>query len=475
MRKFVLKFLAISTILSLIIIRIEYTDAWNSVQSSEQYVYARWNSLYDLTRRGDIDILLMGNSRIYNGINPKRLSIGTSSIAFIMGAPGTTLADNYFSFKEILKRTKPKILIMETYCINYYDKKNSDPLNIIKSFRARKNFWSKIESMPSLFQLNHWPYAWLHSIRNHNNIFDEEHSLKETKEENKKLKELVNKGRDKMYMGKYKLYLGKYNGNTGLSKETLKRYEEEGPSDDAANRTISRYNKRYLKKLNRLCKKNDVELMFITIPVYYKHIKNWDKAKKVLSDEIDKTGRKWLDFQAIYDTNYFKPIHFDNTYSQNQHTTAEGSYACTGKLIKFLHEEYPNLLPDRSGEQKWREMFYGQEDYFIYYPVADNDTKNKILLKNIVVNNVVFEEIGYSPVNANVSTLWAKVKSNSSISKLLYNRSLLLSGIVNFNNTQQPVNISLQNNPYYENEEFMVFTTYIKPMQFLQISNLQFY
>ena len=456
-------------------------NAWNSVESSEQYVYARWNSLYDLTRRGDIDILLMGNSRIYNGISPKRLSIGTSSTAFIMGSPGTTLADNYFSFKEILKRTKPKVLIIETYCINAYEKRTSkNPISVIKSFRARKDFMSKLESTPFLFQINHWPYAWLHSIRNHDNIFDEEHSLKETKEKNKKLKELVEKGRDKKYMGKYSLYLGKYNGNFGLTEEVLKRYEKwkyenEGPPDDASVRTISRYNKKYLKKLNKLCKKNDVELVFITIPVYYKHIKNWDKAKKVLADEIDKTGRKWLDLQDEYDTNYFKPVHFDNTYTQNQHTTAEGSYACTGKLIKFLHDEFPNILQDHSKEKKWKDMFYGKEDYFIYYPPSENDKNNRILLKNINTNGIVFNEIGYSAVNSKMSFLWVKVKNNVAVPDTISNKLLGMSAIVNLDNTQQLVNISLQNSSYYNNDDFKIFTAYIKPMQFLQIANLQFY
>ena len=64
MRKFILKFTAISFILIAILFRVELIEAWNPLDSNHQFIYVRRNALYDLTEKEEIDILLMGNSRV---------------------------------------------------------------------------------------------------------------------------------------------------------------------------------------------------------------------------------------------------------------------------------------------------------------------------------------------------------------------------------------------------------------------------
>ena len=266
MKRITIKFFIISSIIIAVVLKIESTNAFNPISGTDLYTHARWNSLYDLTEKDTIDVLIMGNSRSYNGINPKQLSCATSSLSFIIGAPGTTFKDTYFSFKEILKRTKPKLLVIETYCINNFSYTNSSGTlqSILKSFSAKINFKSKLESTPFLFEVNDWPYAWLTSIRNHNYIFDEKQNLQENIEKTPQIEESIKKGSDNKYVGKYQLYLGKYNGNSGLKKKVIERYKKEGPLTDGATRFVSDTHKEYLKKLNTLCLEN----IYSTLPLY---------------------------------------------------------------------------------------------------------------------------------------------------------------------------------------------------------------
>jgi len=470
MRKFILKFTAISFILIVILFRVELIEAWNPLDSNHQFIYARWNALYDLTEKEEIDILLMGNSRVYRGINPKLLSTATSTISFVLGAPGTTLQDTYFSFKEILKRTTPKLLIIETYCINGFEYTSSSSVtSIFKSFNAKKDFESKVLSTPYLFHINHWPFAWMNSIRNHNYIFDDKQDLKKNIKDHPKVVEQITRGKDNKYMGKYNLYLGKFSGGKGLQDDILTKYEQDGAPADMAKRRISDINKYYLIKLDELCRENNVELAFLTIPVYYKHLKNYNQFRKKLEAQIYPLERKWLDLQDDYDTNFFTTEHFDNTYSSNQHTTAAGSYACTKKLVDFVKIEFPDILPDKSKDKNWHKLFYGSENYFLHYTVNEADKKNKILFKDVMLNEILIEECGFAITSPKYIFMWAKLKREDLAADYMDSKTLRMLAIVNIKGENKKVTLELAYKPYYSDDNYFIFSGYLKPMEIVQI------
>ena len=83
-------------------------DAKGIFDSSEINYHSKraWDEFYTFTEDNEIDVLLIGNSHVYTGINPQSLSTSLGVNSFILSAPGTHLGDVYFSFKEALKRTK---------------------------------------------------------------------------------------------------------------------------------------------------------------------------------------------------------------------------------------------------------------------------------------------------------------------------------------------------------------------------------
>ena len=473
MKKITIKFFIISSIIIAVVLKIESTNAFNPISGTDLYAHARWNALYDLTKKDTIDVLIMGNSRSYNGINPKQLSCATSSLSFIIGAPGTTLKDTYFSFKEILKRTNPKLLIIETYCINNfnYSKSPGTLQSIFKSFSAKIDFNTKVESTPFLFEVNDWPNAWLKSIRNHNYIFDEKQNLSENIDKTSQIEESINKGNDNKYVGKYSVYLGKYNGNSGLKKEIIERYKKEGPLTDDSLRVISDTHKEYLKKLNELCTKNNIELMFLTIPVYSGSIKNHDIFRNYFEEIIKPLNRNWLDLQNNYD---FLPSHFDNVYKAAHHTTAEGSFVCTKKLVDFIDSKYQSLIPSRVAEKSWLEKFYGTEEYFPYHSAINNDEKVIQLIKNKDVDGIKVQECAYTNVTKKYGIIWGKTTLNDSLNINLKNYNLGLIAKVKMDGEIKNIQIIVPYNDIYSNGKKVVFLTRTKALEIQQLYRVNF-
>ena len=115
-----------------------------------------------------------------------------------------------------------------------------------------------------------------------------------------------------------------------------------------------------------LCQKENIPVLFLTVPMYHKHVSNYSAWKKTLNQELKKyTKAKWLDLQAPYDSVLFTPDMFENTYAENQHLSNAGMTASAYKLAQYIFGNYPKLLPDRSQDKKWIDDF-STTDYFIY-------------------------------------------------------------------------------------------------------------
>jgi len=107
-------------------------------------------------------------------------------------------------------------------------------------------------------------------------------------------------------------------------------------------------------------------VLFITVPMYYKHIHNYDSWEIRLKEELQKyPNHKWLNLQAPYDTVIYTPDKFEDTYTENQHLSNSGMIVTAYKLSEFIENNYPNLLPDRSKETAWINDFK-TTDYFAY-------------------------------------------------------------------------------------------------------------
>lgn len=322
--------------------------------SMNNHVEWKWDWYYRMKQYNiPIDVLLVGNSHLLTGFNPYEFTKRSGLNCFMLGASGVGVADLYFTIKEALKVQKPKVLVLETYAIN-----ESDPLRLekgalndeINSFRARRDTWLKVSSTPLLFNYHNWPIAWCETFRNHNYIFTKpDQVMRNLKGEGPK-----RRVRNDLYLGQFARF------PKGLSQATLDRYKDEGAPVDGAEYEISRSSAKYTEKIAQLCKENGIRLVFLTIPMYPEHVKNYPVWQQRLGAHLEGLSPYWLDLQAVQVTDstlksLYTTAAFQDTYGANQHLTNYGMAVTGGVFAQYLTHIMPDI-PDRKNDPLWRSL-----------------------------------------------------------------------------------------------------------------------
>lgn len=458
----VLKSLLVSILFGAVIFYSDYKGYFNP-DGSNNHTKKKWDSFYAFTKKSNVDILLIGNSHLYSGINPKNLSCTMGLNAFILASPGTNVADSYFGLKEALKCTSPKLVVLETYGINNFNPyalKSGGLSDQFKSFYARKNFLTKFTSTPFLFKSDNYFYAWSNTLRNHDFIFNDTLQLA-------KNKILITNSKRESEKTK-KLYLGRFvRFQTGIKNDVLAKYDTLGAPVNGALYTYSNYAETYVDKIVALCKEKSIELVFLTLPMYDKHISNYKTWKGKTNELLGDFDKKWINMQFPYDAENFTTACFENTYSTNQHMTYNGSLIATYKLADFIKTNVNIKLPNRKNETGWKNIFYGEEGYFENNPVLKNDEVNQLLSTNFQSNNVLIDEVSLiKPQNGKNKILMAKIdKSNIDLSK----STLRIAISYVRNNQLESATVDLQYDYLHEISNKYIFKTLIKPIDIKEI------
>ncbi len=446
------------------VIRYLDTKGYFNPDERNNHTKKKWDSYYDFTKENNVDIILVGNSHLYSGINPKNLSNALGCNAFILASPGTNVADSYYVLKESLKRTKAKLVVFETYGIKDFDPyelKKQALSDQFKSFYARKDFVTKIASLPFLFSPKNYLYAYSNTLRNHDFIFNDTTQLSLNKE-------LIKK-RGKKYKKKNELYLGRYvRFQTGIENEVMSKYDSLGAPVNGKEYTYNHYTEKYVSKIVKLCKKEGVELMFLTLPMYEKHISDYAEWSKKISELIGKDTCHWLDMQKPPGYNGFGPFAFENTYSRNQHMTYGGSLIATYKLADYIRDSLHVDLPSRNKNSQWQKLFYSQEGYFENNNPNKNDKNNTIVCFNKTLRNVKLNSLLLLKKEKN-KQLIAKVDKEL-IKNLKHEEfKLLLTLRCEINGQEQVVNIGLVYDQFHRPKDEVLFTTMLKPIAIKEV------
>lgn len=442
---------------------ISYVDqkGYFNPNQKNNHTKTKWDSYYSFTEDNNVDVLLLGNSHLYSGINPKNLSATLGLNAFILASPGTNMADTYYSLKEALKLSSPGLVVVETYGINDFNPYQLDKGHLsdqFKSFYARKDLTTKITSTPFLFSAENYLYAWSNTLRNHDFIFKD--SLQLTKN-----KELIKNGP----VENKKLNLGRFvRFNTGIEKDILKKYDSLGAPVDGSAYSYSSYAAHYVDQIVELCNKQEIPLLFLTLPMYHKHVSNYTSWKTTLGSMLEKYPNSWLNMQSPFDTTAFLPLCFENTYKQNQHMSYSGSLIATYKLADYIKNNMKLSLINRSNELYWKQVFYGQEGYFENYPVLKNDKVNQLMCTDFKTNNVLLEEVSIiKPEKGANKIIIAKIKkSKEDITKC---KLRLLATFKQDNQLKATYIDYLQYDILHELDEMNIFKAMIKPLDFQEI------
>jgi hypothetical protein len=379
--KFSIKILVLLfAVLSVVI----FTDkkGYFTADQSNNHIRRKWASFYDYTKTKEVDVIILGNSHVITGVDPFVLSAATSSTCFILGNSGTGIIDAWFQLGEALKHTQPKLIVLETYCINNDEKPKGDAIPYLQSFDAQKDPFYKLQCMPQLFRSDNWVEAWSSSIRNHSFLLTDTARIKYN------IKNPQEPKSTKLDLGRFARF------GFGLQNSTLTKYDSIGSPVKGKEYQISTFTKKYLQKTMEMCEARKIPVLFLTVPMYYKHVSDYDVWKSTLNEEQKKySNTQWLDLQMPYDTLIYTPDMFEDTYEANQHLSNLGMTVTAYKLAEFIYDNYPDLLPDRSKETKWI-VDFKTTDYFAYNQnIADGMTGFSSIIKDKQVGNFHIREL----------------------------------------------------------------------------------
>lgn len=289
--------------------------------------YKRWETFYRTTDHGNYDILLIGNSHVYNGINPDYLSQRTGKSCFILADASLSVKDNYFALEEALERCRPKVVVLETFGLLHVDVgkgSNTKPSSL--AFNARRNAWLKLGSMFSLFDVEDCLPAWSTTLRNHQTMLQSPEKMKEAPA---KYRGVVEADR-RPYHGEYVRYA------TGMTDSTVALYDSLGSPDDSLCWGIRDEAMKYLRKTAELCQSRKIRLVLLTVPMYPPSAPGYAEGRARAEEGIAGLGLPWLDLQQPYDTATFTPDCFEDNYTKTTHMSYRGSLLASELLGQFL-------------------------------------------------------------------------------------------------------------------------------------------
>jgi hypothetical protein len=365
-----------------VVVTVAFTDykGYFTSDQSNNHTRRKWESFYKFTKNKQIDVLVVGNSHVFTGIDPFVLSVATSSNCFLLGNAGAQIADAYFTLGEALQKVKPKVAIVETYSISNTSKGGG--MAGIQSFEAHKNTLYKLRMMPELFYSDDWIRAWSPTIRNHSFL------LTNTAQIAYNVKNPTPPASKKLELGRFARF------DNGLDDSTLHKYRTLGAAIDGRQYVLSEHSKKYVRKIVELCESKGVPVLFLTVPMYREHIAHYDAWKAVLQNEFRQYSHtQWCDLQASYDSIRYTKDAFENTYDANQHLTNSGMIITAYKLADYLCRNYS--LPNRSEEPLWLADFKDQPHFVFnqdlaggtagYASIVKNKQAGKFLVKELLV------------------------------------------------------------------------------------------
>ena len=281
--------------------------------------------------------------------------------------------------------------------------------------------------------------------------------------ENLKLIEDEKKGSNnkKLYLGRFVSFL------SGIDNKNLERYKTEGAPVDGENYTYSEYSREYVEKIANLCSEKKIKLIFLTLPMYEKHIANYQVWKNKIGELLSKYD--WINMQEEerYHSIGFGAFAFQNTFKSNQHMTYNGSLLATYSLASYIREKVKDSIPKRDKDIKWLTLFYGDEGYFENYSPGTNDKNCKIICQNKKIKNAELNEVLLLNNKKNkTKTLISKILKNDQDIK---NKALYL--MIKFlqSGEEKVTYVKLDLDIFHTPGKYIIYKQTLKPIEITDI------
>lgn len=264
----------------------------------------------DLEEKDSLDIIMYGNSQIKACVIPLKVYKQLGVTSYLNTNSYENLVTIYRELKHDLKRQKPKVIILEVE--NVFDSNNLDS----ESWKYGSEFIA--------------PYIY-HT------------RWKELEAKDFFTKPSSNKDAHKGFY--FRTDVCEYNYKYHMSPTTAKR-------------KVSKSSVNYLKKIKKICDKNNIKLFCFTAPC----AASWNMREHNGFMEVkDKLGLDYVDLNLEL-TNF---DYYHNFRDQGMHCNFDGANVVTDYLINYISEHFN--MQDKRPDPKYKEWNDLVEKYDQFY------------------------------------------------------------------------------------------------------------
>lgn len=304
------------------------------------------DSFYE-KKKNSLDVVFLGSSLCFCNINPNVLwnEYGIASCDF--AASSQDLGFSYYYMKELFRRQKPKLIVVETGQANFDERTSGiishfsiDPMRFgvpkIEAIFSRVKF-SEMDEM--FFDIVRYHSRWAELSR-----FDYEYLL----------------GKKRSFMNGNESLMGAMRFSPALigSKRKIEDYKLK---DSAVN---------FMFKMNSLAKKNGANIFFIFAPILEQ--KDFDSVRVAMMSFLNKNNLDCYDFTDDYEA---IGTDFSTDYHDVHHMTYWGNVRFSKYLGKVLKERYD--IPDRRGEDEYKQFDIDCQAMFDFKKQFDENYKRE--------------------------------------------------------------------------------------------------
>ena len=355
----------------------------------------RWLSLESFQDSIDIDVMVVGNSHAFTGINPKQLSASLGATSFLLANNGILMKDAYWNLKDALELSSPQLLLIETSLMS--EKSTTDgELSVLyasmNAICAKPYHQRRIESVLDLFEFDHTLYPFSQTLLNHHLLL----TKPDVVYRNIALGPIEPQpSAEKLFLGRHVRYA------EGITAQGLAAYDESGPWIFDEQAIVSDENALYTEKIVELARQHGCKVAFVSLPYFHRHLSAETAEKRLASvtEVLAPLNVPHLNLQAHRMQTF--PSHFQEVSHPNQHMTLVGSMGATAVISTWIDEVYDDALrrPGREGDSTWHAIFEMEEGYLSYHPAQKGNPGIKYLMRDVWTPQLLADEIVIFEIN----------------------------------------------------------------------------
>lgn len=306
------------------------------------------DSFYEL-EDNTVDVLVLGSSHAYQGINTAVLWKDYGIAAFNFCGAAQPIWNTYYYLEEALKTQTPKAIILDTYYL-YMSDDYTDESTAIKNTYGFKNSKTKYEAIKASFNTeksgNQYFFSILQYHSRYSDLSNEDFAAYQANEA--------------MYKNHKGFYC--YFKSENVPENDLTSMEYQTPLTEKIDY--------YYRKIFELANSKNIPIIPVAIPFNAEsfHQGFFNTAKYIAEEEY---GIKFYNFMTDYKAAI--GLDYKTDFADKQHLNHIGNTKLTTFLGNILKDEYK--IPDRRGDEKFASW---EADAEVYYNQLENHRVTKI-------------------------------------------------------------------------------------------------